>query len=94
MLTDHGASSATFHADDYVLLQSLLDCEAGWATELELSWNVAGDDLNGRRQVRALLASLGRQRVLERIFVRNNREPLACVFLDHQAVRDLLDGPR
>ena len=90
----YDASSVVGSEEDYDLLESLLTCESGWATVAELSWNVAGQDSSGRRRVRALLVSLGRQDVLDRIFVRNNGEPWACVRLDHDAIRDVMGGYR
>jgi len=77
------------------LLRILLTLDQGWASDLQLSWEIGSDSLDARRQVRRLLSGIGRSGVLERIFVRHNGgEPLAITRVDHPAIRETLGEDR
>jgi len=78
--------------DDPEVLEALLNVEPGWASDLELSWNIAGNDLPGRRRVRLALTALARSNALDHLYIRHHGEPLAITKIDPDAIRALLDG--
>jgi hypothetical protein len=86
LVNSSGASRANL-GENYDLLEKLLQVDPGWATDVEISWNISDDDVAARRRVRQFLSVLGRLGVLPRMFVRHNGEPLGCLNIDHAAIR-------
>jgi len=73
------------------LLRILLGLDECWWSDLQLSWELGGDDLNARRAVRGLLSAIGRTGALERIFVKHRGgEPFACTRIDRDAILEAL----
>ena len=80
--------------DARAIVQSLADLEAGWVTSMQASWEIGGDDLDMRRQVRRVLSLLGRARILEQRWVRHRDTQLEIVHLIRERLLDALDDER
>jgi hypothetical protein len=90
MLPNSAGSDAPARMDRHVL-EALLELDEGWASDLQLSWEIAGPDLASRRQVRHALTVIGRSGALERIVARHREEPVPLTRVDHQAIREELE---
>jgi hypothetical protein len=75
---------------DRKVIRALLTVDPGWASLVELSWNVAHEDVDGRRVARAVISSLVRQGVLDNLYIRHANKPIEIVHLDHAALRNYL----
>jgi hypothetical protein len=85
------AIDATPRSEDEIL-RILLTLDEGWWSDLQISWEIGGQDLDARRAVRGVLSAVGQTGVQERIFVRHRGgEPFAVTRVDHAAIREALD---
>lgn len=88
MLHQEGAMRVT----EKELLLQILELEPGWWSELTVSWELGGNDPDERRAIRQAINSLVKARVLRRASVKHRDNVLACVYIDHLAIRDRLDA--
>lgn len=73
------------------LLRRMADADPGWVSVVQLSWDVAGDDDQERRDVRHLTSTLHRQGVWQAIFARHRAGQLMLVRVDRDALEAWLD---
>ncbi|MGA9078327.1 MAG: hypothetical protein WB383_08350 [Acidimicrobiales bacterium] len=72
--------------DNAAMIRQFAELGPEWFSAVEVSWEVAGADREGRRRVRLVIRELARSGTVERIFARHNSEPLELVRFD----RDVL----
>jgi hypothetical protein len=76
---------------DRAVIRALANLETGWASSIQLSWDATeGDDIAGRRVVRAVLGLLTRAGILEHIYARHHGQPTEIIKVDRDALRAYL----
>lgn len=68
------------------ILERLAECEPGWASAVQLSFEVAGDDAVERSHVRRAINELCRSQIIERIFARHRDDSMPVVNIDPAAI--------
>jgi hypothetical protein len=73
--------------NDREIITGLAEIPEGWASAVQVSWECANENPEQRRAVRAVLAWLVREDVLDGLTVRHATHPLDCVYIDRRSLR-------
>jgi len=77
---------------DPVIVKALAECEPGWHTAPNLSWEVGGEDDSARKATYTTLEALYEDHLIDRMHVFHNQKPLACYLVDRRRLLSLTEA--
>ena len=88
---EEGEMNTNAKFDDPVLVAKIGQLETGWASGPDIAWSLSDGSYESRSAVKSALGELYRAGVISRMYVRHKDSPMACYFIDSEAILKALE---